>query len=131
MLRLDIVSPLGQVISGVQTEKVVAQSLNGQITILQGHRDMVCLLGRGIVFAEGVEDKFVVYGGILETSGGEKVCIVADRITKISSIEEANVRSSIKGIEDKLNNNIIDDKEYKKTVEEYLDRVAELEAVLL
>ncbi len=130
MLRLDVVSPSGQVVSGLQTEKVVVQSLNGQITILPGHRDMICLLGRGVVFAEGVEDKFVVYGGVLETSTGEKVTIVADRITKVSTIDEANVRLSIKGIEDKLNNDVIDDKEYKKIIEEYLDRVSELEAVL-
>ena len=83
MLRLDIVSPLGQIVSGIQTEKLVVQSLNGQITVLPGHRDMICLLGKGVVSASGLEDKFVVHGGLLEILDGDKVSIIADRITKI------------------------------------------------
>lgn len=130
MLKFDIVSPYGKVISDIESEKIVVESLSGQITILPGHRDMVSLLGRGLIYAEGVNDKFVVYGGILQVFEGFNVSVIADRIVKVVDLDENFIKQSIKEIEIKLNSNTIDDKDYQKMMSEYLDKLAELGSVL-
>lgn len=130
MLSIDIVSPTGQVVSGIKSDRVIVQSLDGQITILPGHRDMMCILGKGLLYADGISDKFVIYGGVLDISGGETLSIAADKIVKISDLDENSIKASIKEIEQKLNNDPIGEREYKVIMNEYLDHIAELGAVL-
>ncbi len=129
MLKVDLVSPSAQILSGVTTDRLLAPSIDGQITILPGHRDMICLLGKGLLFMEGLGDKYVVYGGILQTIDGENVTIAVDRITKIDTISGSKIDTMIKDIEKRMNNETLDDKEYKKLMDQYLDHIAELNSL--
>ncbi|HOW16438.1 MAG TPA: hypothetical protein PK443_01870, partial [bacterium] len=63
MLKLDLVSPFGQLIKDLSTDKVTVSSVKGQLTILPEHREMFGLLDRGLLSIDGVSDKYIVYSG--------------------------------------------------------------------
>lgn len=129
LLKVDLVSPSGQLFSGVQTERLLAPSIDGQITLLPGHRDMMCLLGRGLLFLEGMDEKFVLYGGVLQITNGDNVTVAADRVTKASSLSSAKLDAIMKEIEQRINSETLGDKEYKELMDRYLDHIAELNSL--
>ena len=125
-LKLDVVSPVGQFMKDEKVPSIVVPSVKGEMTILPGHRDILCLLGKGKLSVG--KDIFVVYKGIMEVTNGTKVVIAAERIKRASEIDINKVYESIKEIEYKLNNVVLDDLSYKRTQEEYEDCLAELHA---
>ena len=129
MLKLDLVSPFGQLIKDLSTDKITVSSVKGQLTILPEHREMFSLLDRGLLSVDGVSDKYIVYSGFLQVLKDGSVAIVADNIRKISELDIREIQTSIKEIEHKLNNESLDDSEYKRISNQYLDRLCELNAL--
>ena len=128
MLKIDLVSPDGQIITGKEISSLVIPSIKGELTILPGHIDMVSSISKGIMTV-GESDKFVVYGGIVEISNGSDIIVAADRIKKISEIDAASVNTELKDIENKLTNEILSDHDFLSANAKYEDLQAELGAV--
>jgi len=129
LLKLDLVSPFGQLIKDLLTDKVTVSSVKGQLTILSEHREMFGLLDRGLLFIDGVNDKYIVYSGFLQILKDGSVTIVADNIRKTSELDVREIQTSIKEIEHRLNNESLDDNEYRRINSQYLDRLCELNAL--
>lgn len=125
MLKVDVVSPSGKVISEKEFNVVIAPSQVGELTVLPGHIDALCLLGNGQLKLDDKED-FIVYKGVMEISDGDKVVIAAEKIKKVSELDINETKSSLKELEEKLLNQPMDDVEMHKTREDYEERLAEL-----
>ena len=128
MLKIDLVSPSGQMMTGKEITSLVIPSAMGELTILPGHIDMVSSIGKGIMTV-GETDKFVVYGGIIEISNGSDVIVAADRIKKISDVDASAVSTELKEIENKLTNEILSDHDFLSINAKYEDLQAELGAI--
>jgi F-type H+-transporting ATPase subunit epsilon len=127
-LKVDIVSPSGQLVANKAVNVLRVPSMEGEITILPGHIDMVSLLGTGCLRLDN-EITYVVYKGIMEISGGNTVVIAAERTAKTSDLDKQTVLNSIKAVEEKLSKEQLDDKEFEKVSQEYKDHLAELRAL--
>lgn len=128
MLKLDLVSPSGQIMSGKEISSLIIPSSNGEINILPGHIDMVCSLGKGILSVSEME-KYVIYGGIMEVSNGSDIVVAADKIRKISELQLTEINSELKEVENKLLNEILNDADFANANSKYQDLQAELSAV--
>lgn len=128
MLKVDVVSPSGQIISGRDVSVLTVPSMMGELAILPGHQDILSLVGKGLLKLDDKES-FIVYKGIMEVSDGERVVIAAERIKKISEIDINESKNALREVENKLLNEVLDDFELHKAREEYGDRLAELSAL--
>lgn len=125
MLKVDIVSPSGQIVLGRDVSVLIIPSATGEITVLPGHTDMLSLVGKGLLKLDDKES-FIVYKGIVEISDGDKVIIAAEKIKKISELDINETKNKLKEIETKLLNEVLDDVALHEAREEYEDRLAEL-----
>ena len=129
LLKVDIVSPSGQVVSGRDVSVLIIPSATGELAILPGHTDFLCLVGKGLLKLDD-KDSFIIYKGIMEISDGEKVIIAAEKIKKMSELDINETKNRLKEIENKLLNEILDDVALHETREEYEDKLAELNSVI-
>jgi len=126
-LKVDIVSPSGQLIANKDVSVLIAPSFNGEITVLPGHVDMVCLLGKGPLKLDN-DTSFIVYKGIMEISGGTNVVIAAERTAMISDLNKQEVINMVKNSEMRLLKENLEDKEFEQVYQDYQDHLAELNA---
>jgi ATP synthase F1 epsilon subunit len=124
MLSIDLVSPTGQVLENHDAEFLVIPSVKGELTVLPGHRDSLCLIGKGLMDF-GSEEKYIVYNGVMEIVDGEKVIVAAERIRKRSDIDRSEVEKELEEIQKRLSSEVLDDEEYKKVYGKYEDLLAE------
>ncbi|MFH1224158.1 MAG: hypothetical protein V1647_07465 [Pseudomonadota bacterium] len=127
MLKVDIVSPLGQFVAGKDISVLTVPSVKGEIAILPGHTDMLCLLGKGLLKLDD-QKSFIVYKGIMQVSDGDQVIIAAEKIKKVSELEINELMDSLKDIESKLMNDPMNEDEMNQAREDYEDVLAELSA---
>lgn len=127
-LKVDIVSPSGQLVANKAVEVLKVPSTKGEITILPGHVDMVSLLGTGCLVLDN-ETTYIVYKGLLEVAGGNTVVIAAERVEKISDLDKQTVLDSIKATGERLLKETLDDKEFERVYQQYKDHLAELSAL--
>ncbi|MEI6079798.1 MAG: ATP synthase F1 subunit epsilon [bacterium] len=125
MLKLDVVSPSGQIINKWDIPFLVVPSVKGELTILPGHIDMVCILGKGIMEL-GEAGRYVIYGGVMEVSKGDTIVVVADKIKKSNDINENQAKNDLKEIESKLTNEVLSDVDFSIINSKYQDLLAEL-----
>ena len=128
MLKLDLVSPSGQMISGRDVSSLTIPSAEGEINVLPGHVDMICTLGKGPMIVDG-KDRFVVYGGILEVSNGESITVAADRVRGVSELNINQLKGELKDIENRLVSENLKDPEYNLLMSQYDDIKAEISSV--
>jgi ATP synthase F1 epsilon subunit len=128
LLKVDIVSPSGQLVANKAVATLRVPSTKGEITILPGHIDMVSILGTGCLKLDN-ETTYVVYKGLMEISGGETVVIAAERTAKVTDLDKQTVLNSIKAVEERLLKEPMDDKEFERASQEYQDHLAELNAL--
>jgi len=126
-LNVDIVSPSGQLVANKKVLSLTVPSLDGEINILPGHIDMICLLGEGILKLDEVVS-YVIYKGFMEIASGTNVTIAAERAVVVSELNKQQVLNSIKELEDKLSKESLDDDNFKKVSQAYKDSLAELKA---
>jgi len=126
-LNVDIVSPSGQLVANKKVLSLTVPSVDGEINILPGHIDMICLLGEGLLKLDDTVS-YVAYKGFMEIASGTNVVIAAERITLVSELNKQQVLNSIKQIEEKLLKESLDDESFKKLVQSYKDSLAELKA---
>jgi len=130
LLKVDLISPTGAELKTFNSEKVVAPSAMGELTILEGHRDMLCTLSNGSLLIDGYKEKLMIYGGVMEISNGSEVHIAADRMVNTSSLNKDQIEKDIKAIETRLTTESLDKAEYKKLMKEYQYLKAELSSIL-
>ncbi|MEI6092065.1 MAG: hypothetical protein WCQ47_00100 [bacterium] len=128
LLKIDIVSPNGQIISNRESFSLSIPSTVGELFILPGHIDMICLMDKGPMTIDGVE-KYVVYGGTAEVSEGRKVTIIADNIKPVSELDFGKISNELKTVENKLLTEILDNTEYDAVTSRYDDLKAELGSI--
>ncbi|MCX6111948.1 MAG: ATP synthase F1 subunit epsilon [Proteobacteria bacterium] len=128
MLKLDLVSPGGQTITGREISSLIIPSAKGELTILPGHIDMISTIGKGTMTI-GETEKYVIYGGILEVSKGSDIVVAADKIKKISDLDISVINNELKEIEDKLLSEVLSDVDFSSANSRYEDLQAELGAV--
>lgn len=126
-LNVNIVSPLGQLVANRKVSTLTVPSIDGEINILPGHIDMVCLLGKGLLKLED-NISYVISKGFMEVSAGNNVVIAAERTTLVSELDKEIILLSIKEIEERLLKESLDDDKFKEIYEVYQDRLAELKA---
>jgi F-type H+-transporting ATPase subunit epsilon len=127
LLKLDVVSPSGQLISGREIVSLVIPSSRGEINVLSGHVDLICLLGKGSMTVDG-KDKYVIYGGIMEVSNGDSVTVAADKIKTITEINLNQLNNELKEIQKKLTEQDLNDADYYNTISTYEDILAGMSA---
>jgi len=127
LLNIELVSPSGQLVESKQVLALTVPSVDGEINILPGHADMVCLLGKGLLKLDD-NAAYIVYKGFMEISSGTNVVIAAERATSVLELDKQNVLQSIKETEEKLLKEYLDDDKFKEVCELYQDRLAELKA---
>jgi len=83
-LNVDLLTPAGTIIRGIQADEVVVPLLSGEIGILPGHESLVGQLGTGVVVLRTGQDtnRFLVTHGICR--------VEQDRVTILSSTSEAS-----------------------------------------
>ncbi len=126
-LNIDIVSPSGQLATNKKVSSLTVPSLNGEINILPGHTDMVCLLGKGILKLDD-DVSCVVYKGVMEIVSGTSVIIAAERVALVSELNKKQILDSIKETEEKLAKESLNDEIFQELNESYQDHLAELKA---
>ena len=126
-LNVDIVSPSGQLIANKKVSSLTVPDLNGEMNILPGHAEMVCLLGEGVVKLDS-EISYIVYKGFMEVVSGTNVVIAAEKTTLVSELNKQQILDSIKEIEGKLLKESLDDESFEILYQSYKDRLAELKA---
>lgn len=126
-LNVDIVSPSGQLATNKKVSSLIVPELNGELNILPGHFDMVCLLGKGVI---KLDDNIscVVYKGVMEIVSGTNVIIAVERLALVSELDQKHILDSIKEVEEKLAKEALDDETFKELTELYQDHLAELKA---
>ena len=124
-LKVDIVSPLGQLISNRMVSVLRVPSVNGEITVLPGHIDIISLLGTGCLRLDN-DPPLIVYKGFIQISGGDTVVISAERITMSSDLNKQTLISSIRAVEDRLLKEQLEDKDFDLLLHKYNDLLAEL-----
>ena len=127
-LKIDIVSPSGQLLVDKSASTLVLPAVEGEITVLPGHIDIVCLIGRGSLKLDD-EKKYMIYKGIMEISNGTKVVVAAERVVQISELNKQEIITSVKEIEEKLLKETLGDQEFDQLYQLYQDRLAELNAL--
>lgn len=126
-LNVDIVSPSGQLVANKKVASITVPSINGDLNILPGHIDMVCLLGKGLLKLDE-KDSYVVYKGFMEIASGTNVVIAAERAILVSELNKQQVLDSIKDVEGKLLKESLDDEKFEELYQLYQDHLAELRA---
>ena len=126
-LNVDIVSPSGQLATNKKVSSLTVPALNGELNILPGHIDMVCLLGKGVIKLDDIIS-CIVYNGIMEVVSGTNVIVAVERLTLVSELDQKQILNSIKEVEEKLAKESLNDETFKELSESYQDRLAELKA---
>ena len=128
MLKLDVVSPNGQLINKRECSSLSIPSTVGELFILPGHIDMICLMGKGPMIIDDVE-KYVVYGGTAEISEGNNITVIADLIKPVSVLDFGKISNELKDIEIKLSTETLNDDKFKIATSRYEDLRAELSTI--
>jgi F-type H+-transporting ATPase subunit epsilon len=126
-LKVDIVSPSGQLIANKAVSMLTVPSIDGEIAILPGHIDVICLLGKGVLRLDN-DPAFILYKGIMEISGGTTVIIAAERVVAASDLNKQEVINLIKNSEIRLSKESLEDKDFEQVYGDYQDHLAELSA---
>ena len=79
MIAVDIVTPHRRLVEGAQVNSLKLPSVKGELTILQGHAELLTLLDTGVLsFAsDGEERRFALSYGFAEVKN-DKVTIMAE-----------------------------------------------------
>jgi F-type H+-transporting ATPase subunit epsilon len=125
LLKLDVVSPSGQFIAGREIASLIIPSSEGEINILSGHADIICLLGKGAMTVDG-KDKYVIYGGIMEVSNGDSITVAADRVKSVAEINSNQLNNDLRETQRKLTEDSLNDADYSSTISTYEDILAEM-----
>ena len=126
-LTVDIVSPLGQVLFSKTTDFIIAPSYEGEMTVLPGHINAICLLNSGrLKLDDGTT--FVIFKGIMEITDGDRIIIASDKIKNVADLEKATVLGELSSVEERLLKELLDDTSYEELYQKYKDLLAELTA---
>jgi F-type H+-transporting ATPase subunit epsilon len=95
MFHVSIVSPEKLLFAG-QVDQVDLPGAEGDFGVLAGHAPIVAALRPGIltVFAGGVRDQFVVFGGLAEFSQ-EDLTVLADAASPVEEFDLAGLKARI------------------------------------
>jgi len=126
-LNVEIVSPSGQLVTNKKVTGLTVPALDGELNILPGHIDMVCLLGKGVLKLED-NSSYVIYKGFMEIASGFNIVIAAEKAILVSELNKQQVLNSIKEVEDRLLKESLDDASFNELYESYQDHLAELRA---
>ena len=100
MLKIDIVTPTKKLVDGASADVVKLPGAKGELQILDGHTDLLTLLGTGpISFTkDGKERKFSVSYGFAEIRNN-KVLVLADTVEESTEIDRARAQAAQKRAE--------------------------------
>ncbi|RMD60060.1 MAG: F0F1 ATP synthase subunit epsilon, partial [Nitrospirae bacterium] len=103
MLKLDIVTPTGRVVSEEDVEEVVAPGIEGEFGILPGHMPFITLLDIGeLVYKKnGKSHPLFVNSGYLEVSN-DKVIVLAESAEPVEKIDIERAEAAKKRAEERL-----------------------------
>lgn len=101
-LRLEIVTPYGQVLSE-DVDEVSASGTDGDFGVLAGHVPFVTTLKIGMLsYRKGKETQYIfVNSGYAEVTG-EKVVVLADSAEKSEEIDVERAKAAMKRAEERL-----------------------------
>jgi F-type H+-transporting ATPase subunit epsilon len=101
-LRLEIVTPYGQVLSE-DVDEVSASGTDGDFGVLAGHVPFVTTLKIGMLsYRKGKETRYIfVNSGYAEVTG-EKVVVLADSAEKSEEIDVERAKAAMKRAEERL-----------------------------
>ena len=129
LLKLEVVSPLGEAFEPAWVPYLKVPSYRGQIEILPGHRDAIILLSQGLLDFGDENNKYIIYKGIMEVTGGEKIILAAEKLTLLSELTLKESKNNLEMVLKKLSTETLDDFNYKKTLEKYYSYRAEVIAL--
>jgi F-type H+-transporting ATPase subunit epsilon len=93
-LKLEIVTPDATVYSG-EVESVILQGIEGQITILPQHTQLITQLTPGeMVVRKAGHNEFLAVGEGLVQITGERVAIVTDMAVAAENVDEAKAEEA-------------------------------------
>ena len=103
MITLDVVTPDRKIIDGAQVKSVTVPSVEGEMTIMPGHAELMALLGIGLLEfqVDGGVRRFAVSEGFLEVRG-DKVAILAETCEEPAHIDVGRAAVDQKEAEAKL-----------------------------
>ena len=86
-----------------QVEMVIMRTISGDMGVLPGHEDYLCVLADGIlrIIDDGKERKIAVFGGIADVKG-EALTIITDEAHAPEDIDVARAEEQRKELERKL-----------------------------
>jgi F-type H+-transporting ATPase subunit epsilon len=134
VLKVDIVTPSGNVLEAGNADSLRLPTLDGEITVLPGHVSLVSVLGKGVIIfnvmsSVASQTKYVVYKGFVEIPDGEKVIITAEKIVKADALNKVELETQKKDLELKLTNKDLPDSDRKKYQDQLEDAVIGLSAI--
>ncbi len=103
-LILDIVTPTKPLIQGEEIDEITLPTINGEITILPNHIDLLTKLspGEATVYRGKAIESFAITGGFLEVSAN-KVTLLADYAIRAQDIELAKAEEAKGRAQKKMN----------------------------
>jgi len=116
MITLDIVTPAKKIVEGAQVNSVTLPSVQGEMTILPHHAELMAVLGTGVLsFAlDGTERRFAVSYGFVEVRG-DKVSVLAETIEEPKEIDKSRALESQRKAEQVLSGTTpMTDEDFKK-----------------
>ena len=86
-----------------QVEMVIMRTISGDMGVLPGHEDYLCVLADGIlrIIDDGTERKIAVFGGIAEVKG-EALTIITDEAFAAEDIDIERAEQARQELERKL-----------------------------
>ncbi|MBA4349334.1 MAG: ATP synthase F1 subunit epsilon [Thermodesulfovibrio sp.] len=101
-LRLDVVTPYGQILSE-ETDEVSASGAEGDFGVLAGHVPFVTMLKIGMLTYKKGNETFYVFvnSGYAEVSA-DKVIVLADSAERAEGIDVERAKTAMKRAEERL-----------------------------
>lgn len=102
--KLNIYTPNGVVVSGVNCNELTIPTKNGQINVLKGHTHIITELGTGVLKAKldsGQLRNFTVAGGLCKILG-EGITLLAKTSESADAIDKERAQSALKKAESRL-----------------------------
>ncbi len=102
--KLNIYTPNGVVVSGVNCNELTIPTKNGLINVLKGHTHIITELGTGVLKAKldgGQTRNFTIAGGLCKVLG-EGVTLLAKTSETADSIDKERAQSALKKAESRL-----------------------------
>lgn len=117
MFKLTIATPEKRVVYDQEVDEVVVPGFRGELDILPGHAPLITTLGSGTLVWKfshsGHISKAAISWGYCQVSP-VGVNILAEIVDRPEEIEIKGVEDSIRILESKMLNNVLNDEEYLK-----------------